>query len=187
MKTWQSLKLNENQMIFLWRPLLKVSKQELLNYLNGISVEYIADPSNFSNDFLRNWLRNEWLPQLEQKVSGSVKSFARSLEILTESIQGNEELDPIDLLIQSVTDDFQLDKNGQPKIKYFVRRIDLLALSISQRKQCIVKLLKRANIDKISSGQVNEILKQLDNPQKMHKFGFNNCVWVVDAERVFVE
>lgn len=178
MKTWQSN---------IWRPLLKTSKQELYLYLKERSVDYIDDPSNSSSDYLRNWLRNEWLPQLEQKATGSVNSLARSLEILAENLEYYQSQDREVLLIQSIKNQINIAVDGSDKNLFFVNRLDLLSLGLVERKQCIVKLLKRANINNISHGQVNEILKQLDNPQKVHKFKIGNCVWVVDAERVFVE
>jgi tRNA(Ile)-lysidine synthase len=209
MKTWQSLNLNENQLKYyknpqmgfvdkkelktvpvthyLWRPLLKTSKQELLLYLKERRVDYIDDPSNSSSDYLRNWLRNEWLPQLEQKATGSVNSLARSLEILAENLENYQSQDREDLLIQTIKNQTNAAVAGSDKDLFFVNRLDLLALGLVEKKQCIVKLLKRANINNISHGQINEILKQLDNPQKVHRFKIGNCVWVVDAERVFVE
>jgi tRNA(Ile)-lysidine synthase len=194
MKTWQNLNLNENQLSFLWRPLLKICKQELVDYLNERAVEYIKDPSNSASDYLRNWLRNEWLPQLEQKATGSVNSLARSLEIIAEILQQQQQHqqhqwrpDAIGLAFQIKKNNEISEKKGSVSEKLTLNRVDLLALSLIERQQLVVKLLKGANVKKISFGQVNEILKQLDNPQKIHRFTVAQCVWVVDAEQISIE
>ena len=49
------------------RPFLGISKQEILDYLKKHNIDYIQDDSNLSNDFDRNYLRNEIFPMLEKK------------------------------------------------------------------------------------------------------------------------
>ncbi len=49
------------------RPFLGVSKKEILDYLKKHNIDYIQDDSNLSNDFDRNYLRNEIFPMLEKK------------------------------------------------------------------------------------------------------------------------
>ncbi len=49
------------------RPFLGVSKKEILDYLKKYNIDYIQDDSNLSNDFDRNYLRNEIFPMLEKK------------------------------------------------------------------------------------------------------------------------
>jgi tRNA(Ile)-lysidine synthase len=49
------------------RPLLNVSKQELLEYLTGLNQNYRIDESNLDATRTRAWLRHEILPKLEQR------------------------------------------------------------------------------------------------------------------------
>ena len=49
------------------RPFLGVSKKEILDYLKKHNIDYIQDDSNLSNDFDRNYLRNEIFPMLKKK------------------------------------------------------------------------------------------------------------------------
>ena len=49
------------------RPLLGVSKKEILDYLKKHNINYIQDDSNLSSDFDRNYLRNKIFPILEKK------------------------------------------------------------------------------------------------------------------------
>ena len=60
------------------RPLLDVSKQEIENYAECNSLDWVEDPSNNSNEFDRNFLRNQILPQLRQRWPALDKTIARS-------------------------------------------------------------------------------------------------------------
>jgi len=51
------------------RPLLSTSKNEILNYLNSEGVEYRIDLTNFESDFSRNFLRNEIIPKIKEKIN----------------------------------------------------------------------------------------------------------------------
>ena len=62
--------------IRLVRPLLDVAKAEILDFARKNKIRFREDASNFSNDFLRNRVRNELLPLLRKKyqpgLTGSV-------------------------------------------------------------------------------------------------------------------
>src|SRR3990167_8564275 len=68
-----------------WRPLLDLSKQEILDLLNKHKLKYIIDPSNQSSDFLRNRIRNNVLPALKNCDSRFESNFERMLKQLQET------------------------------------------------------------------------------------------------------
>tara|TARA_X000000368_G_scaffold353936_1_gene295272 strand:+ start:13309 stop:14268 length:960 start_codon:yes stop_codon:yes gene_type:complete len=49
------------------RPLLEISKEEILNYLTENNIKFIEDESNKENEFDRNFLRNKVFPLLETR------------------------------------------------------------------------------------------------------------------------
>lgn len=57
------------------RPILSLTKKEILEYLDENQFEYRIDESNLSNDFERNFLRNEIIPLIQKKLN---PSFANS-------------------------------------------------------------------------------------------------------------
>ena len=67
------------------RPLLNFSREEIKKYCKTCKLNFLEDPSNKDNSYLRNWIRNKWLKDLEKKRSGSLKSLARSLELLSDT------------------------------------------------------------------------------------------------------
>jgi tRNA(Ile)-lysidine synthase len=54
------------------RPLLCISKQEILEYLNESKISSRVDSSNLKNDYKRNFLRNKIIPQLKEKLNPSL-------------------------------------------------------------------------------------------------------------------
>lgn len=57
--------LNKNVEII--RPLLCITRQEVLDYLANNRLSGVTDQSNFDDAFTRNWIRHQLLPMLESK------------------------------------------------------------------------------------------------------------------------
>ncbi|PKM09805.1 MAG: tRNA lysidine(34) synthetase TilS [Gammaproteobacteria bacterium HGW-Gammaproteobacteria-10] len=62
----------------LLRPLLAVSRRAMEAYARGHGLRWVADPSNRSDEFDRNFLRNQVLPQLQQRWPALAKTVSRS-------------------------------------------------------------------------------------------------------------
>lgn len=73
---------------YIIRPLLAVSKADILDFLRDNGIDYVTDSSNLSNDFKRNRLRNSVLPLLEREFPGATEAIERSMA----NLRGNEEL-----------------------------------------------------------------------------------------------
>ena len=67
------------------RPLLCVSRQEVLQYLDSIGQDYVTDSTNLQPDVLRNKLRLQFIPLLEQLSPGASDNIARSATYLSEA------------------------------------------------------------------------------------------------------
>ena len=67
------------------RPLLCISRQEILQYLDSIGQDYVTDSTNLQPDVLRNKLRLQFLPLLEQLYPGASENIARSATYLSEA------------------------------------------------------------------------------------------------------
>jgi tRNA(Ile)-lysidine synthase len=51
------------------RPILVLSKREILDYLHSKKINYRTDSSNIENDYHRNYLRNEIIPLIKEKLN----------------------------------------------------------------------------------------------------------------------
>ncbi|HOP07668.1 MAG TPA: tRNA lysidine(34) synthetase TilS [candidate division Zixibacteria bacterium] len=54
------------------RPLLAISRQEILDYLKKQKLKYCLDESNEQNDYTRNYLRNHLLPLLRTEMNPGI-------------------------------------------------------------------------------------------------------------------
>lgn len=69
------------------RPLLSLHKKEILEYLATNNLDYCVDPTNKSADYLRNRIRHNVIPALQESDARFYKSFERSLTHLQETEQ----------------------------------------------------------------------------------------------------
>jgi tRNA(Ile)-lysidine synthase len=67
------------------RPILSLTKKEILNYLDKYQFEYRVDESNLSNDFERNFLRNKVIPLIQRNIN---PAFSNSALTTSLNLQG---------------------------------------------------------------------------------------------------
>lgn len=67
------------------RPLLQTSKHDILAYLETHTIEYLTDPTNSSEDYLRNRIRLNVLPALHKADARFDANFLRTIESLQET------------------------------------------------------------------------------------------------------
>lgn len=156
----------------LWRPLLLFSKAELYVYAQKESISFLEDPTNQDLDPLRNWLRQSWLPQLEERIPGSLKSLSRSLE----NLAGRD----------SEEDRLLAKHNELHPGEVGLYLSYLLTLSLKSRRTLLAQYLYSLNKRDFSQGHLDEIIKRLDSTEKVHTFRVAGCVWSINAGRVIV-
>jgi tRNA(Ile)-lysidine synthase len=65
------------------RPLLEVSKTEIVEYLDERKLNYSVDRSNLDSSLLRNWIRLELLPKIQKRVgAGFSTRLSQQAELL---------------------------------------------------------------------------------------------------------
>lgn len=89
------------------RPLLCVSKEEILFYLEAYKFEYRIDKSNLSSEFERNFLRNEILPLISQKLNPSV-----NIAVLTSSLNLQSLIQVLDETKSELSTSIKSEKNN---------------------------------------------------------------------------
>jgi tRNA(Ile)-lysidine synthase len=156
----------------LFRPFLETSKADLQKYKDEKQFDHLEDPSNIKNDYLRNWLRNDWFKNLDLKQEGGYQNFSKSLLRLHESIEQN----------QAFSLKFWMDKSekGLDRNWYFslTEKLQLKALSL---------FLRHHEIYEFTQGQLAEINKRLDKNQKDLTFELISTKWVINASQIMLE
>lgn len=155
----------------LWRPLLESSRGDLLDYVNKNQLKFLEDPSNSSLDPQRNWVRHELIPFLDARQEGMSATLGRSLQHLVEAME-------LPLPIE-------LTKTGGNGLSF--SRQSYWGLSKGEQRRLIATVFAKLGLRDYSHGQIEEILKRLDNPQIVHTFTLRTVLWSIDAKQVLAE
>jgi tRNA(Ile)-lysidine synthase len=70
-----------SSLVYIYRPLLNVTRAELLDYARKNKLNWCEDESNADVKFARNKIRHEILPQLEHECAGVTKQLGRIAEL----------------------------------------------------------------------------------------------------------
>ncbi len=120
----------------IWRPLLDVTRSDILNYLNDIGQDYVTDSTNDENDYRRNRLRNIVLPVIEQEFHAS---RSRILDTMGNLSRDHDLLN--ELTIEALPDEHHIDitslsgRQHAPTLLY--HRIRHLGFNREQCQQAI--------------------------------------------------
>lgn len=100
----------EDELTFI-RPLLEISKQEILDYSTLNKITYFNDESNKSNDYTRNRYRHEIIPLIEKENPNYKAKFKQFGEMISSA----------DELVQFTTKQFfdQIDSKETVPLKQF--------------------------------------------------------------------
>ncbi len=141
------------------RPLLEISKQEILEYLEKHNIPYLIDPSNESHEFLRNRIRLTVIPALRACDERFDTNFAKTLKQLQETQEY------LDSLAREIFSNITAQQNGVVQLDYHA----LLQQHPVMQKQLLLLWLTTEQVKfPVSSGFFDEILKFLRNPGKEH-------------------
>ena len=88
------------------RPLLDVSRAELLAYAQAHGLQWVEDPSNQQTQFSRNYLRHAVLPAMTARWPQALRSLARTAGHLAEARELLDERAQEDLAPLSAPDEF---------------------------------------------------------------------------------
>jgi tRNA(Ile)-lysidine synthase len=73
---------------YLARPLLEISREEIIDYAESQKLEWVEDPSNADEKFLRNRIRKTVLPALKSAVPNAVSGLVKMAELQGELLHG---------------------------------------------------------------------------------------------------
>lgn len=107
-----------------YRPLLKISKEQIVTFANENTLQWIDDPSNQDQNIARNYLRHTIMPALKSKWPETTSMLSRSSNWLAESSNLMEEI---------AEQDYQLCKSDYQSLKI----TELNQLSLSHQKNLL--------------------------------------------------
>ena len=72
-----ALPQNDESHVYLFRPFLNVTRNELLAYARENGLSWCEDESNADVKFARNKIRHEFLPNLERECPGAIRQLCK--------------------------------------------------------------------------------------------------------------
>lgn len=158
------------------RPFLKLfNRTEIIEYLSETDTDYLEDPSNNEDQYLRNWLRNSWLPEL--KKARGLNGLTESLNLISEearALKGEGSADYLDISF----------KFEEDEISGFFAYKTWLSLNRFQKQSRIAHILLKCLEKAYTKGQINEVVKLLERDQKNLKFNLAGLNWTKDIEKI---
>ena len=151
------------------RPFVSVSREELMAYAKGRSIQWLEDPSNRQERFFRNWLRKNWLPALEKQRLGSRDTLARSFSRIAEVLENAE--DSFSSLIT-------------PK---GIKRTALLELDPSRQRGALAFYMRKQKLKDYGLSHIEELLKHLDRTRKNFTLRLLRRNWRITKDFISVE
>lgn len=64
------------------RPLIEIQKEGILAWLRAESVDFVTDPTNMGDDYLRNRIRHHVIPAMESISPSAVNTIARTMRLV---------------------------------------------------------------------------------------------------------
>ncbi len=157
----------------IFRPFFETAKKTLYQYAEMHRLTWVDDPTNKDNQYLRNWLRNEWLPSLEDRSVGAVTNLANSLENILQARNENDRY-------QSESARYVAYQDEQMTID----RTWLDSFNTKDQLSVLIRALKSGFQGDFTTSQVKEVLRRLDKNQKEQKFAVAGINWVINARNI---
>lgn len=134
---------------WLWRPLLELSRSQLLAYAQEHSLRWIDDPSNTDTAFDRNFLRQRVLPLLRERWPHADAAFARAAGLCAQTVS---------LLAQEDAKALAQATTADPRV---LSRAALRLLSVERRARVLRQWIASLGLPPLSARGVNQIEAQL--------------------------
>lgn len=151
---------------FRLRPLLNFKKSEILEIAQGLGLKWIEDPSNLTQGPLRNRVR-ELFRQMDSILPGATRNLSLSLQRIVRLHQAFDHA----MIQRSLT----------------VRGIDrevFKNLSKPLKVHALTAYIRHKGVVSYTSGQLEELRKQLDRNQKSLTFKFMGLSWHVSKDLI---
>lgn len=148
------------------RPMLILSKDEILSYIEENNLKYVTDKTNFDTDYSRNNIRHNVLPHLKEINNKAFMHFFE-LSLVCEEIE-----DLLNELSSNV--DIYHEKN-----LVYVYVNEFKKLNRAVKKQVLFNMLRSIKVTKdISSKHVNKIIELIQKNKTTFDLNISNDIVV---------
>ena len=153
------------------RPLLCLTRKDILIYLEDVHQTYVTDHTNLEDDFARNKVRLDVLPLLETINQGAMKNLASTQENLTEVMKVYQQA-----MQDAITNCVEQKENGEIHID--IQKQQTLPSPISLLHEVLSPL-------GFNKAQLKDLLSALNESGKIFKAADRRML--VDRQHIIVE
>ncbi|MFC1842763.1 tRNA lysidine(34) synthetase TilS [Candidatus Dependentiae bacterium] len=137
------------------RPLLEINKQDIINFLDKNNIAYLTDPSNISQEFLRNRIRQQVIPALQ----ACDKRFDQNFKTTMDRLQDTEQF--LEQLTHKTFKEISSEKSGV----FYINLNQLLRLHPVMLYRVLIHWLIRQQVKfPVTQSFLDEIIKFLKQP-----------------------
>ncbi|HAG91016.1 MAG TPA: tRNA lysidine(34) synthetase TilS [Bdellovibrionales bacterium] len=148
------------------RPFLNLKKAEVVQFVESMGEKWLEDPSNDQGENLRVQMR-QWLEDLEGFCPGGKENLSKSFQRMAQ--MALEERHPWKKDVMT--------KGG-------IRREIYLGLSLPRKMELLVDYIRTHGVASYTSGQIKELVKRLDGPEKKARFKFLDREWALQPDLI---
>ena len=162
----KAMSFKKNKLI---RPFIHINRSQIMDYAKKTKLKWSEDPTNQSLEYsFRNWIRREWLPILEKKRPGSVRTLSQSLDLVSQKAQNSQK---------------RIKTICQGLIKTNSLRRDIISsFSLIDKKKILAYYIKQQGFKNYQASHILEMLKHINRSQKKFYFSLLGQTWKMDKE-----
>ncbi len=155
------------------RPLLGVSRKEIIEYLKNEKIKFRLDKTNEGDQFFRNKIRNKLIPYLEKSFNSNIKKTIADATL-------------------NIADDVSLISELSKKYSKYAKEIQvssILKLHPALQRRIILEAIKsqKGSLKNIESAHVEEILKIIKSSKnKSQMFLFQGLKITRRGDKLFM-
>ena len=133
----------------LWRPLLSVSKQDMLWYATQNNLSFVEDESNVDEGYRRNWVRHSLLPSIKSTIPDVDSHILRTVALMQDYVQIIQEVQDQDHAQLTVKGYFDCEKWG--------------TLSTARKKSSLLKFVQNQHLGTPRPESIEDFVLQLES------------------------
>ncbi len=162
----KAMSFKKNKLI---RPFIHINRSRIIDYAKKTKLKWSEDPTNQSLEYsFRNWIRREWLPILEKKRPGSVRTLSQSLNLVSQKAQNSQK---------------RIKTICQGLIKTNSLRRDIISsFSLIDKKKILAYYIKQQGFKNYQASHILEMLKHINRAQKKFYFSLLGQTWKMNKE-----
>lgn len=144
--------------ILLGRPLLAISRAQIIGYCDAFALHPLEDSSNQDETYLRNWIRHALLPRIESRVP----SFSDRIIALANIVQADSAV--LESLTESALSDLTTEKKQGVRVLSF-EGWSRLPLALKRRVLRDSIFLIKGSMTDISFTHIEKAISLLENSE----------------------